>query len=68
MGKGHLRAQVPSKISVISATRKMTKALSVKAGSAGLPIKAKTNRISERIKREPVRMSARYLMINIIAC
>lgn len=56
-GKGHLRAQVPSKASVSSATMKM-----IKAFSAGQPTNASTSRIHPKIKRVEVSKSARYLM------
>lgn len=45
---------MPSKVSVNSATRKM-----IKAFSAGLPIKAKINKIIARINLERVSRSAR---------
>ena len=57
LGKGHLRAQVPSKASVSSATIKI-----IKAFSAGQPTKANTNNIHPKIKRAEVSKSARYLM------
>ena len=57
LGKGHLRAQVPSKVSVSSAVRK-----TMKAASGVPPVKARTNNAIDRINLIEVRISAKYLM------
>ena len=56
-GKGHLRAQVPSKVSVSSAVRKM-----IKACSGVPPMKLIAIRIRLKINLVKVRRSAKYLM------
>ena len=61
-GKGHLRAQVPSKVSVSSAVRKMMKAF-----SAGQPTSDNTIKMMLRINLDKVSKSAKYLMVTIIA-
>ena len=55
--KGHLRAQVPSKVSVSSAVRKM-----IKACSGVPPVKLIVIRIRLKINLVRVKMSAKYLM------
>ena len=56
-GKGHLRAQVPSKVSVSSAVRKITKAC-----SGVPPVKLITIKIMLKINLVKVKRSAKYLM------
>ena len=61
-GKGHLRAQVPSKASVSSAMiNKM------KITSAGTPVISKTSIVTAMMRRVKVSKSAKYLMRLIIA-
>ncbi len=62
LGNGHLRAQVPSKVSVSSAVRKM-----IKAFSAGLPMNAKISKMIDKINLDNVNKSAKYLINNIIS-
>lgn len=58
LGKGHLRAQVPSKASVSSAMINR-----MKMTSAGTPIMSSTNIAQAMIRRDKVSRSARYLMV-----
>ena len=53
---------MPSKVSVSSAERKM-----IKAFSAGLPTKAKTSKMIDKINLDEVNKSAKYLISNIIS-
>lgn len=57
LGKGHLRAQVPSKVSVSSAVRKM-----MKACSGVPPVKLIAIKMMLKINLVRVRRSAKYLM------
>ena len=56
-GKGHLRAQVPSKASVNSAVRKITN-----AASGVPPVKDMMNKTRARNNLDKVKRSARYLI------
>ena len=52
-----MRAQVPSKVSVSSAVRKM-----INADSGVPPVNASTNKTDAKINLDKVRMSAKYFM------
>ena len=57
LGKGHLRAQVPSKVSVNSAVKKI-----IKAASGVPPVKLIVMRMMLKISLVKVSKSAKYLM------